>query len=80
MNLNPVSTPLSRNMRNSIRSAFIGFLAAISILPISAQAENEPFRPRFHFTPERNWMNDPNGMVYYAVSYTHLTLPTNREV
>ncbi|MBK6456914.1 MAG: glycoside hydrolase family 32 protein [Gemmatimonadetes bacterium] len=25
----------------------------------------EPFRPRFHFTPERNWMNDPNGMVYY---------------
>lgn len=25
----------------------------------------EPFRPQFHFTPERNWMNDPNGMVYY---------------
>ena len=25
----------------------------------------EPFRPQFHFTPERNWMNDPNGMVYH---------------
>jgi sucrose-6-phosphate hydrolase SacC (GH32 family) len=25
----------------------------------------EPFRPQFHFTPQRNWMNDPNGMVYY---------------
>ncbi len=25
----------------------------------------EPFRPGFHFTPQRNWMNDPNGMVYY---------------
>jgi fructan beta-fructosidase len=27
-------------------------------------AYQEPFRPQFHFTPERNWMNDPNGMVY----------------
>jgi sucrose-6-phosphate hydrolase SacC (GH32 family) len=29
----------------------------------------EPYRPRFHFTPERNWMNDPNGMVYYEGEY-----------
>ncbi len=25
----------------------------------------EPYRPQYHFTPDRNWMNDPNGMVYY---------------
>lgn len=25
----------------------------------------EKYRPQFHFTPEENWMNDPNGMVYY---------------
>lgn len=25
---------------------------------------NEPFRPQIHYTPERNWINDPNGMVY----------------
>ncbi len=25
----------------------------------------EMHRPQFHFTPEANWMNDPNGMFYY---------------
>ena len=25
---------------------------------------SERFRPQIHFTPEKNWMNDPNGMVY----------------
>ena len=29
----------------------------------------EPWRPQFHFTPQRNWMNDPNGMVYYDGEY-----------
>ena len=24
----------------------------------------EPYRSQFHFTPEENWMNDPNGLVY----------------
>ena len=29
----------------------------------------EPYRPQFHFTPEKKWMNDPNGMVYYKGIY-----------
>ena len=29
----------------------------------------EPFRPQYHFTPEKNWMNDPNGMVFYEGEY-----------
>src|SRR5215207_3816827 len=29
----------------------------------------EPFRPQFHFTPAKNWMNDPNGLVYYKGEY-----------
>ena len=27
------------------------------------------YRPTYHFTPENNWMNDPNGMVYYKGEY-----------
>jgi len=30
---------------------------------------SERFRPQFHFTPEKNWMNDPNGLVYYEGEY-----------
>ncbi|MBL9137560.1 MAG: glycoside hydrolase family 32 protein [Verrucomicrobiales bacterium] len=29
----------------------------------------EPWRPQFHFTPAKNWMNDPNGMVYHDGEY-----------
>ncbi len=27
------------------------------------------YRPAYHFTPLANWMNDPNGMVYYDGEY-----------
>ncbi|SEH67359.1 fructan beta-fructosidase [Rheinheimera pacifica] len=29
----------------------------------------EPHRPQFHFSPEQQWMNDPNGMVYLDGEY-----------
>jgi sucrose-6-phosphate hydrolase SacC (GH32 family) len=37
---------------------------------------NESFRPQFHFSPRRNWMNDPNGLVYYKGKY-HLFFQYN---
>ncbi|GGJ43493.1 glycoside hydrolase family 32 protein [Deinococcus roseus] len=30
---------------------------------------NEQWRPKLHYTPQRNWMNDPNGMVYLNGEY-----------
>lgn len=35
----------------------------------SADYYQEPYRPQFHFTPEVNWMNDPNGLVYHDGEY-----------
>src|SRR5699024_6105468 len=32
-------------------------------------AYDEPYRPQFHFTPKENWINDPNGLVYYDGEY-----------
>lgn len=29
----------------------------------------EEYRPQFHFSPAANWMNDPNGMVFYEGEY-----------
>ncbi|MCS7463976.1 glycoside hydrolase family 32 protein [Paenibacillus doosanensis] len=30
---------------------------------------HDPYRPQYHFTPQRQWMNDPNGMVYFEGEY-----------
>ena len=37
--------------------------------PDEASPYSEKYRPGFHFTPESEWMNDPNGMVYYEDEY-----------
>lgn len=42
-------------------------LALATNIPALAQ-EADP-RPGYHYAPERNWMNDPNGLVYYDGEY-----------
>jgi fructan beta-fructosidase len=37
---------------------------------------HEPYRPQFHFSPAQNWMNDPNGLIFYKGQY-HLFFQYN---
>lgn len=37
---------------------------------------DQPYRPLFHFTSRRNWINDPNGLLYYDGEY-HLFFQHN---
>jgi beta-fructofuranosidase len=30
---------------------------------------SDPHRPRFHFLPAKNWMNDPNGLIQWKGQY-----------
>lgn len=54
-------------LSTALLSVFLVFML------ISANPEkdyyNEKYRPQFHFTPEKNWHNDPNGLVYYDGEY-----------
>lgn len=38
-------------------------------VPTTQTGRNEQYRPQVHFTPAKNWMNDPNGMVYVDGTY-----------
>jgi fructan beta-fructosidase len=36
---------------------------------IDQELYDQSHRPQIHFSPKENWMNDPNGMVYYNDTY-----------
>src|SRR5579884_466823 len=53
------------------------FLAAWGVTGFGhGRAYDQQFRPQYHFTPLKNWMNDPNGLVYYKGEY-HLFFQYN---
>lgn len=57
-------------MKNLILALFgIFCLACQQKTETSSNYYQEKYRPQFHFTPEKGWMNDPNGLVYYDGEY-----------
>lgn len=46
-------------------------LCVFSLYFLNAQdvKQIDEFRPKVHFTPQKNWINDPNGMFYYNGEY-----------
>ncbi|MCX5366763.1 GH32 C-terminal domain-containing protein [Streptomyces sp. NBC_00124] len=66
---------VSRHARIRMIAA-VATVCALSATPLAPQAvaadtssHSETYRPQFHFTPDKNWMNDPNGLVYFKGEY-----------
>lgn len=51
-------------------------ILAVAEGPEQAPLYEERHRPQFHFTARKNWINDPNGLVYFAGEY-HLFFQHN---
>jgi len=50
-----------------IFSFFLMSLSSIADKPV--KIFDELLRPQFHFSSEKNWQSDPNGLVYYKGEY-----------
>ncbi len=58
-----------------MKNRYNGAVALLLLIFLGCQKSDaiedpsEQYRPQIHFTPAANWMNDPNGMVYYDDEY-----------
>ena len=50
--------------------------AAWNVEPRVAEIAHDPLRPEYHLLPQHNWMNDPNGPIWWKGQY-HLFYQLN---
>jgi levanase len=67
------TTTRSTHAVSALTLAGLTLAAALAgSLPAASAATgpgDEPYRPAIHYTPEKNWMNDPNGLVFHKGVY-----------
>jgi len=49
--------------------AVLACLVSSTSKPYKPPAYGEKYRPRYHFSAPKNWINDPNGLIYYGGLY-----------
>src|SRR5581483_12182225 len=72
---NPLRSPLEKvqvydgSMRRREFLALAGAAPVVAAgVPVSKLA-SDPQRPQYHLMPAANWMNDPNGPIYWKGKY-----------
>jgi len=71
-------------LMNRSRRSFLQLSASAALLPawtrlltssnndsaaLCKKLANDPLRPQYHLLPAHNWMNDPNGPIYFGGRY-----------
>ncbi|MFC7596469.1 GH32 C-terminal domain-containing protein [Terrabacter sp. GCM10028922] len=75
--MNPLPQHRTRSHRRTAATAaataVLAAIATVATGPAASTAEPTPYteqyRPQFHYSPAKNWMNDPNGLVFYQGEY-----------
>jgi len=66
---------MRKTRREFLSAAAAGVATTMAPTWLQAQAvsvtkmADDPMRPQFHLLPARNWMNDPNGPIYFNGMY-----------
>jgi|SRR4051812_35779175 beta-fructofuranosidase len=56
----------------------LGGWASAAADPLCSKLASDPLRPHYHLLPAHNWMNDPNGPIFYRGHY-HMFYQYNPE-
>ncbi|WP_164969645.1 glycoside hydrolase family 32 protein [Aquirufa rosea] len=64
-------------MKIHFKNILLASLFQVAFLLISqAQTATDAWRPLVHFSPQKNWTNDPNGLIYFK-GYYHIFFQHN---